>query len=263
MSHSPHEMMILLIVPSFPSFCASEGKVGSHGCSYGVYPWWSSDSLWWFFFWLTSLFKCAWSLPIWLYLYIALFVTDSPAHATERKTFPWTHSLLPGATIRHRQLRMAYLETAESCWQAVRSPPVLVFSLRSQWPGWWCYIVLQSASISLLKGLSSLQFIQAHTLVLYRSWSRVLELNFQGHNTVEWGRISDLHLQEDDESKSIWGSRLQLFGVMIWRLKRKDKYEGHFHWVCAHICIYERTYWTASSLLYLNTAVKGKIFLIH
>lgn len=126
MSHSPHEMMLLLIVPSFPSFCASEGKMGSHGCSYGVYPWRSSDSLWWFFFWLTSLFKCAWSLPIWLYLYIALFVTDSPAHATERKTFPWTHSLLPGAAIRHRQLRVAYLETAESCWQAVRSPPVLV-----------------------------------------------------------------------------------------------------------------------------------------
>lgn len=125
------------------------------------------------------------------------------------------------------------------------------------------YVVLQSAGISLLKGLSSLQFIQTHTLVHYRSWSGVLELNFQGHNTVEWGRISDLHLQEDDESKSIWGSRLQLFGVMIWRLKRKDKYEGHFHWVCAHICIYERTYWAASSLLYLNTAVKGKIFLIH
>lgn len=179
------------------------------------------------------------------------------------KPSPWTHSLLPSAAIRHRQLRVAYLETAESCWQAVRSPPVLVIFTEIPVARVMVYVVLQSAGISLLKGLSLLQFIQTHTLVHYRSWSRVLELNFQGHNTVEWGRISDLHLQEDGESKSIWGSRLQLFGVMIWRLKRKDKYEGHFHWMCAHICIYEHTYWAASSLLYLNTAVKGKIFLIH
>lgn len=141
--------------------------------------------------------------------------------------------------------------------------PCLWFSLRSQWPGWW-FMLCYSQQVSLCWRVCVHCSSYRHTLLVhYRSWSRVLELNFQGHNTVEWGRISDLHLQEDDESKSIWSSRLQLFGVMIWRLKRKDKYEGHFHWVCAHICIYEHTYWAASSLLYLNTAVKGKIFLIH
>lgn len=65
-------------------------------------------------------------LPLWLYLYIALFITDSPAHAVERKTFSMNTFLATGAAIRCRQLRVAYLGTAGSCRQAVGSPPVLV-----------------------------------------------------------------------------------------------------------------------------------------
>lgn len=32
-------------------------------------------------------------------------------------------------------------------------------------------------------------------------------------------------------------------------------------WLCEHVCIYGCTYRAAASLLCLNTAVKGKIFL--
>lgn len=59
------------------------------------------------------------------------------------------------------------------------------------WRAWVCHSLHRH----------TLQFVIAADL-------RLLELNFQGHNTVEWSPISDLHLQDDDESKSIWGGGL-------------------------------------------------------
>lgn len=219
-----------------------------------------------FSFWLTSSFEFGFVYILPYLLLIAQLMLQN------RQPYPWTQALIPVVVIRHRQLRLVYLEKAENYWQAVRSPPVT-------WASSFVVTRLWCSEIPVVR-VTVLFWCSQQVFLYWRVWVRCSlhrhtlwcmtgadtgcwELNFQGHNPIEWGRISDLHLQEDDESKSIGASRLQLFGVMIWRLKRKDKYEGHFRWVCAHVCIYECTYWAASSLLYLNTAVKRKIFLIH
>lgn len=171
-------------------------------------------------FCLTGILNPMWSILLPLAFYSdALLITDIPDHATEQKVTPsktflaiqmpvstwgsweWISREQQGTVGKlggHRHwLDHCHLRSPDCAflWNLSGHHDRFVFWYGQQvflcWRVWVCH--------SLHRHI--LRFITAADL-------RVLELNFQEHNTVEWGPISDLHLQDDDESKSIWGGRL-------------------------------------------------------